>query len=82
MLDRDEDATASHGTELRRDPRLVGTTGNLYSRTIAASEGAELLAQNKQANERPKEISLGNDESNYFKSAQWYFAYSLRFGSL
>ena len=57
----------------------MGTTGNLYSRTIAASEGAELLAQ---ANERPKEISLGNDESNYFKSAQWYFAYFLRFGSL
>jgi len=55
-------------------PELVGTTGNLYSRTIAATPGAELLdsTQSAKTYDTPEKASLADKESNYFKSAQWY----------
>jgi len=76
MIDTDEDAPATYETEVRKAPRLVGTSGDLYSRTITATPGAELLdsAQSPEIYQTPKETTFTDDESNYFKSAQWYLA--------
>ena len=73
MVDRDDDASASHWSEVRRDPQLVGTTGGLYCRTVAATPGAELLdiSQSAERYETPIERSLMDDESNHFKGGQW-----------
>lgn len=71
MLDDDGGVPAAYGGE--GGPRLVGTTGNLYSRTIAAMPGTELLdsTQSARTNETPRVTSHVDEESNYFKSAQW-----------
>ncbi|MCJ1250610.1 hypothetical protein MMC30_007838 [Trapelia coarctata] len=61
MTDKYEDASAHYGREVRKDPRLVGTTGDLYCQKIAGTSGAEV----------PRETSHTDVESNYFKSAQW-----------
>jgi hypothetical protein len=58
-----------------RVSNLVASTGNEYSCSIARSRHRENKLQDGQ-NVPVEEVNDLNQESNYFKSAQWYL-YSL-----
>ncbi|MCJ1390713.1 hypothetical protein MMC18_003574, partial [Xylographa bjoerkii] len=59
-------------SNLKRPPRLLGSTGDLYNGTINAKDDQETVKFVKKAGETASSTKVGaHQESNYFKSAQW-----------
>ena len=65
-------------------PRLVGSTGDLYNGTIEARTDHEAIDRLETSEEiaGPTSREIVQQESNYFKSAQWYSTHSPHFYSI
>lgn len=59
-----------------KNPVLVGTTGSLYQGTIieTAKIGSAIGRNDRQSKTPKRQQSQVDEESNYFKSAQWYLS--------
>jgi hypothetical protein len=57
--------------ELSRNPKLVGTTAGRYSCSIAKTARLEQEREIYDGQAQPSEQSSDEEETNYFKNAQW-----------
>ena len=71
-LSMDQIGELHKGSQLNRAPRLAASTKDLYHGSIA--HAAELEASKSASNNINKEDRM-LQESNYFKSTQWYIFY-------
>ena len=59
------------------NPRLLGSTADLYDGSIADTKAKELAnaAQTSESHSVSAKQNEAEQEANYFKSAQWYWIY-------